>query len=298
MSWVGNRVNRRMFNLSNKAGKRFQSIGATISKAPTGVKLMGGAASLGLGALCAGGYMMPATYASPKHRNMLRQYGGDSYAQMIRSRVGKTYGYLTCGLGMTAGVAVAAFRKGWAIRIASMNPLVFAGASILGCWVTMAGIHSTPMENYPVKLAFWGGLNTLMGLSLVPLGCLGGPLVTQAAMITACVVGSLSAVAACSPGDEFLSMGPLLGCGLGVVIAASFGQMFFPASPLLHNVALYGGLGLFGLFICYDTQKILYHAQMDNNYDPMSRQVGIYMHTLNIFIRVAQVLAMGGGRRK
>lgn len=294
MSWIGN---RRMANVAYKFGKRFNSMGATVAKAPTGVKLLGGTAALGLGALCASGYCQQAHYESPKHRNMLRQYGGETYAQMIRTRVGKTYGYLTCSLGMTAAVAVAGFRKGWAIRIASMNPYVFAGCSILGCMVTMAGIQMTPMENYPVKLAFWAGLNGLMGASLIPLGAIGGPLVTQAAMITACIVGSLSAVAACAPGDEFLSMGPMLGCGLGVVIAASLGQMFFPASSLLHNVALYGGLGIFGLFICYDTQKILYHAQMDSHYDPINRQLGIYMHTLNIFIRVAQILAMGGRKK-
>merc|ERR1719211_707851 len=134
--------------------------------------------------------------------------------------------------------------------------------------MVMGGMtRATPYEN-PAKLAYWSAFNGLVGLTLVPVGMYGGAIVTQAAMITACIVGSLSAVAACSPGDTFLSMGPMLGCGLGVVVAASLGQIFFPASGLLHNVALYGGLGIFGLFICYDTQKILYHAQMDSNYDP------------------------------
>jgi len=286
-----------MASVSHKVGKRFQSMGATVAKAPTGVKLLGGTAALGLGALCASGYMQKASYVDPRHRSMLRQYGGNTYAQMIRGRVAKTYGFLAGSLGMTAAVAVAGYRKGWAIKVASMNPMVLCGCSILGCMVTMAGIRSTPYENLPVKLAWLGGLNTLMGVSLIPLGFLGGPLISQAAMITACVVGSLSAAAACAPGDEFLSMGPMLGCGLGVVIAASLGQMFFPASSLLHNVALYGGLGIFGLFICYDTQKILYHAQMDDQFDPIDRQIGIYMHTLNIFIRIAQVLAMGGRKK-
>jgi hypothetical protein len=33
-----------------------------------------------------------------------------------------------------------------------------------------------------------------------------------------------------------------LGVGLGVVIAASMGQMFFPASAFLTGITLYGGL--------------------------------------------------------
>merc|ERR1719499_1684065 len=155
----------------------------------------------------------------------------------------------------------------------------------------------TPYEN-PMKLAWWSAFNCINGLMLVPMGLYGGALVTQAAMITACIVGSLSAVAACSPGDTFLSMGPMLGCGLGVVLAASLGSMFFPGSAMLMNISLYGGLGVFGLFLCYDTQKVLYHAQMDNQFDPINRELGIYINTINIFVRVAQILAMGGGRRK
>merc|ERR1719415_333944 len=153
--------------------------------------------------------------------------------------------------------------------------------------------RATPYEN-PMKLAWWAGMNAMVGLTLVPVGLYGGALVSQAAMITACIVGSLSAVAACSPGDQFLNMGPMLGCGLGVVLAASLGSMFFPTSGLLMNVSLYGGLGLFGLYVCYDTQKIVYHAQMDNNFDPINRELGIYLDTINIFIRVVQILAMSG----
>merc|ERR1719499_1706426 len=153
----------------------------------------------------------------------------------------------------------------------------------------------TPYEN-PMKLVWWSMFNAANGLTLVPVGLLGGQIVTQAAMITACIVGSLSAVAACSPGDTFLSMGPMLGCGLGVVFAASLGSMFFPGSSMLMNVSLYGGLGVFGLYTCYDTQKILYHAQMDNQFDPINRELGIYLDTIIIFIRVVTILS--GGKKK
>merc|ERR1740124_2094318 len=101
----------------------------------------------------------------------------------------------------------------------------------------------TPYDN-PMKHVWWSGFNAVTGLTLVPIGMLGGALVTQAAMITGCILGSLSAVAACSPDDTFLKMGPMLGCGLGVIVAASLGSMFFPTSGLLMNVSLYGGLGV------------------------------------------------------
>lgn len=264
--------------------------------APTGVQMMGGAAALGIGALVASGLSQPASYAPANQRALLRQYGGASYAQRIRQRVGYTYGALTFSLSMTAGVAIAAFRRGWAIKIANINPMVMLGMGLVGTIGTMMMTRATPMDN-PMKYVWWGAFNTCIGLQMVPLGMLGGAIVTQAALITACIVGSLSAVAAASPSDQFLNMGPVLGCGLGVVLAASVGQVFFPASGLLMNISLYGGLGLFGLYTCYDTQKILYHAQMDSHYDPINRQIGIYMDTINIFVRVAQILAMGGRRK-
>ena len=39
----------------------------------------------------------------------------------------------------------------------------------------------------------------------------------------------------------------------------------------LHTIYMYGGLVLFGGFMLYDTQKIVYHAQNDHHYDPINR---------------------------
>jgi len=291
MAWIANRAASRVFK-PQVAARGFAGVAKTIRSAPTGVQIMGGTAALGVGALCAYGLSQPAQYAPAKTRMMMAQMGGKAYAERVRMRVGKTYAYLAGGLAMTAGVATFAFQRGFAMRMARMNPLAlaFGGLALsIGC---MMGTRMTPYDN-PMKLAWWSGFNAITGLTLVPIGMYGGAIVSQAAMITACIVGSLSAVAACSPGDTFLSMGPMLGCGLGVVVAASLGQMFFPASSMLMNVSLYGGLGLFGLFVCYDTQKVLYHAQMDNHFDPINREIGIYLNTINIFVRVVQILAMG-----
>merc|ERR1719238_1548217 len=104
---------------------------------------------------------------------------------------------------------------------------------------TMMITTSISYEN-PTKIVWWIFFNSCVGLSLVPMGILGGAIISQAAMITGCILGSLSVVAAVSPGDTFLNLGPILGCGLGVLIAASFGQIFFPTSSMLMNITLYG----------------------------------------------------------
>jgi len=295
MSWISSRMGYRVFR--PQVAERFSSsMVKQIRTAPTGVQMIGGAACLGLGALIASGLSQPASYVPANSRKLMGEFGGKAYAARVRNRIASTYGALTVGLGMTAATAVMAYRGGLAMRMMQMNPWMLMGITLFGTIGCMMGTQMTDKRN-PLKYVWWTGFNACVGLSLVPVGMFGGAIVSQAAMITGVIVGSLSAVAAASPGDTFLSMGPMLGCGLGVIIAASLGQVFFPASTLLMNVSLYGGLGLFGLYTCYDTQKIMYHAQMDNDFDPINRQIGIYMDTINIFIRVAQILAMSNRRK-
>jgi FtsH-binding integral membrane protein len=77
--------------------------------------------------------------------------------------------------------------------------------------------------------------------------------------------------------------------------------MFFPASSLLMNVSLYGGLALFGGFQLYDTQRIVKAAQQlpaTARFDAMSHSISIYQNTLNIFIRMVQIFAQQGQSKR
>lgn len=85
------------------------------------------------------------------------------------------------------------------------------------------------------------------------------------------------------------------------------GSMFLPpttvAGATLYSVAVYGGLVLFSMFLLYDTQKVIKRAEVVpmyrvQKYDPISSMLGIDMDTLNIFMRVATVLATSGNRKK
>ena len=94
----------------------------------------------------------------------------------------------------------------------------------------------------------------------------------------------------------------------GIVFCASIGSAFLPPTTAmgagLYSVAMYGGLILFGAFLLYDTQKIINKAERHpvgwgaQPFDPVNASMSIYMDTINIFIRIAQLLAGGGGRRK
>lgn len=66
----------------------------------------------------------------------------------------------------------------------------------------------------------------------------------------------------------------------------------------LHAIYMYGGLVLFGGYLLYDTQKIIHHAETQSYYDPVNNAIGIYLDTVNIFVRILYLLAGSGGNRR
>jgi len=84
----------------------------------------------------------------------------------------------------------------------------------------------------PKQLA-WAAHCAIMGAVIAPICLLGGPLLSRAAMYTAGVAGSLSAVAVCAPSDKFLYMGGPLAIGLGLVFASSLAGMWLPPTTAL-----------------------------------------------------------------
>ncbi len=238
---------------------------------------------------------------------------------------------------MSAATAAAIFRSPAAMAVVSRGGLVALGVSLVALIGSGAVARSIPyQEGLGSKQLAWLTHCAVLGAVVAPIALLGGQILVRAAWYTAGMVGGLSAgevhslvsnllrtysvilmcsycnfclVAACAPSDKFLTMGGPLALGLGVVFAASVGSHFLPPTSALgagmFSVALYGGLLLFGGFLLYDTQKIIHnaeaHPQYSNvKYDPINNSIGIYLDTVNIFIRIAQILAMSGagGRRK
>ncbi|XP_006872513.1 PREDICTED: growth hormone-inducible transmembrane protein-like isoform X2 [Chrysochloris asiatica] len=179
----------------------------------------------------------------------------------------------------------------------------FAAMIGAGMLVQSISYHQSPGPKHLAWLLHSG----VMGAVVAPLTILGGPLLIRAAWYTAGIVGGLSTVAMCAPSEKFLNMGAPLGVGLGVVFVSSLGSMFLPpttvAGATLYSVAVYGGLVLFSMFLLYDTQKVIKRAEVTpvhgaQKYDPINTMIGIYMDTLNIFMRVATMLATGSNRKK
>jgi len=268
---------RRQSNLPT--GGRSASLGATQNLGMVGI----GASALGIGAL----YTYGMTAASTSN----------TYADYVRERVSATYTYVAGGLGLTAVFGALGWNSPLLPRMMA-SPIMFAIGSFVGVLACTIGIRSLPTEAKFAKNAAFLGLTAFMGLSLCPMGVMGGPILLKAAAATAAVVGSLTLVAGAAPSESFLSLSGPLAIGLGIILAASVGSMFFPASPMLQNVVLYGGLGVFGGFTLYDTQRLVTRATHAPNWDPINESISLYLNFINIFVRIAQIMFMNQQRRR
>lgn len=226
------------------------------------------------------------------------------WPQYVRDRIHTTYQYFGAGLGITAASALAVARSPTLMNLAMKNSI---GAVLLSMGLLIGSgmvVRSIPYEagTFGSKQIAWALHAGLLGGFLAPLTMLGGPLLIRAAWYTAGIIGSLSVIAATAPSEKFLNMAGPLSVGLGLVFASSIGGMFFPPTTKLglslYSISIYGGLILFSLFLLYDTQKIVHKAEISSHFDPVNHSISIYLDAVNIFVRLATILAHGGSRRK
>ncbi|KAM9325840.1 growth hormone-inducible transmembrane protein [Gastrophryne carolinensis] len=266
----------------------------------TGRLIVAGGAAVGLGALCYYGLGMSNEVGAVEKAVVWPQY--------VKDRIRSTYMYFAGSIGLTALSAVAVSRSPALMSLMMRGSWLAIGATFAAMIGAGMLVRSIPYDQSPgAKHLAWALHAGVMGAVVAPLTLLGGPLLVRAAWYTAGIVGGLSTVAMCAPSEKFLNMGGSLGIGLGLVLASSIGTAFFPSTSALgaglYSVAVYGGLVLFGLFLLYDTQKVIKRAEITPQYgmvkfDPINSCLGIYTDTLNIFIRVAMMLAGGGGSRR
>jgi len=268
-----------------------------------GQGLVAGGAVFGLGGLCYYGLGMSqeAVGNSIADRSIM-------WPQYVRERVKDTYLYFGGSIALTAASAMSAFRSPAVLNMMMKNSWVAIGATLAAMIGTGIVVRSMPYKpGFGGKQIGWMVHSAVMGVVLCPMLLMGGPLLTRAAIMTSGIVGGLSAIAMSAPSEKFLNMAGPLGIGLGVVFVSSLGSMFVPMTAALgaglYSISLYGGLLLFSAFLLYDTQKVIKYAEAvpPNSavpFDPINASMSIYLDTINIFIRIAQMYAMGGGGKK
>jgi len=212
--------------------------------------------------------------------------GGDVVAHMQ-----KVYGTMAVGIGIAAGASMFTMATPL-IGVHPMIPGLLGLAPLMGIMYTSNRTHS-PALRAGMFAAFCG----LSGMSLAPL-CyvamkMSPVLVPQALLITTGLFGAMTGLSMLAKPGSMLRLGVPLGAGMLVLMACGIGGMFVPVTsawyPLLHNVSLYGGLGIFTLYIAYDTQKMIDEFQMGED-DHIKHATDLFLDFKIVFSRVLMLL--------
>ena len=123
-------------------------------------------------------------------------------------------------------------------------------------------------------------------------------LVPQALLITTGLFSTMTALSLMAKPGSMLRLGVPLGAGMLMLMGCGIAGMFVPVTsawyPLLHNVYLYGGLGLFTLYIAYDTQKMIDEYEMGID-DHIKHATDLFLDFKIVFTRVLQLLMLTSG---
>lgn len=103
--------------------------------------------------------------------------------------------------------------------------------------------------------------------------------ITDAALATGVSMSAFAAVAYNAPSEQFLMWGGAIGLLSGGMLAVSLLGML-TGSRSLYNIWLYGGLAMAGIYTMYDTQKIIYNAKHQTQFDPINNAFEIYMDAI------------------
>jgi len=271
----------------------------------TGQMAVAGASVLGLGALCYYGLGMSSKASTMDNAVLWPQY--------VKDRVRDTYMYFGGSLAVTAASCVAMSRVPAFMQLINRSGLMISLVSVAAMIGTSILCQSIPYKpGFGPKQWSWLLHTAVVGAVIAPMTVLGGPLMIRAAAYTAGIAGGISAVAMCAPSEKFLNWGGPLAAGFGVVFLANIGSAFLPPTNTLgvslYSIAVYGGLVLFSAFLLYNTQRTIKRAETYpppspfnyttiKPYDPVNACMSMYMDVVNIFMRIAILMANGNRKR-
>lgn len=162
-------------------------------------------------------------------------------------------------------------------------------------------------HSYVQKYGLWTAFNLCQAALLSPLFFMHPAILARAGLYTAGMMGSIAFVGATAKQEKYLYLGGPLLAGVAIVALSGLAPMVIPATAArtlmwTENIWLYGGLAVFGGFTLYDVQKVLHHARLAERglmpKDAVNESISLELDFINIFVRMAQILAMQQGRRK
>jgi len=203
-----------------------------------------------------------------------------------RKHLAKVYGTMMGAMGLSSiGVVTA-----------GLLPIISLPALILS-FIASIGIIMTDKSRVTLRQNMLMGFGFLMGAGIAPLVLSSSPGVVFAALLgTSTIFGGFSLAALRAKRKSMLYMGGLLMGGIFFLLATSLAGIFLPmlgvTNPAflgaLYNINVYGGLGIFSLFVAYDTQNMIeqYHA---GNNDHITPALNMFINLIQIFIRLLEI---------
>jgi len=233
------------------------------------------------------------SYVDDHERRKREQQGTqwDNLSSGVVEHMRKVYGTLAAGIGIAAGASVFAM----ATPLGTVSPFVPGLLSL----VPLMGLMYTNKHTHSLALrtGLYGAFAGLAGWSLAPLlkvALAVSPMaVPQALLITTGLFGTMTALSMLAKPGSALRLGVPLGAGMIMLMLTGVAGMFVPVTsawyPLLHNFYLYGGLGIFTLYIAYDTQRMIDDYEMGED-DHLKHALDLFINFKAIFVRVLALL--------
>ncbi|KAF0814393.1 Modulator of FtsH protease YccA [Andreprevotia sp. IGB-42] len=217
-------------------------------------------------------------------------YGGESLAVERNKVLRNTYSLLALSMLPTAagallGISIGFHMTGW------MGLLIFMAVAF-GSFYAIEKTKESALGVF-ILLGFTGfmGLWLSQMLQVALKFSNGGEMITMAAVGTAAIFFSLSAVATITKKD-FSFLGKFLFIGLVMVILAAIANIFF-AIPALSLAISAVALIIFSAYILYDVSRIVNGGE--TNY--VSATLQLYLDVYNVFVSLLNILMMLTGRR-
>jgi len=209
-----------------------------------------------------------------------------SLTPAIRNHISKVYGTLMAGIGMTVVTTIfGLFVPGLAI--------IGGIGSLIAIFALIFTDRTRVIRRQNLFLTFCA----LTGLSLAPLiGASSLGVILAAGLGTAGIFAGFTLAALKAKKKSMLMLGGVLMGGLFLVLFCSLGGLLLPlfgvTNPAVLNalfsINLYLGLGIFSLFVAYDTQQMI-ESYRAGDPDHITPALNLFLNVLNIFVRLLHI---------
>jgi modulator of FtsH protease len=195
--------------------------------------------------------------------------------------IAKVYNLLFMAIAIVVGFGFIAYHK---IPISYMRTFMFAGFGVMIISMFTSRIKGVNLILFILFALCEGGFFGLLAYAYVSAGL--GAIFMQAAILTVMVFGGLTAYVHITKKDfsylgGFLFMSLFLLIGMGIV-------GIFVRSSMLHLIYSAAGVGIFSLFILYDTSRIIHRAKED---EAVFAAWMLFLDIINLFLFILSLLS-------